>query len=66
VDERAASVNQAVCGKCGEKLPPINAAAANGKPQVVTDSTFANEVLNASASVPVLMDCWAHGAARAE
>ena len=59
VDERAASVNQAVCGKCGEKLPPINAAAANGKPQVVTDSTFANEVVNASASVPVLMDCWA-------
>src|SRR5258708_5045795 len=59
VDERAASVNQAVCGKCGEKLPPINAAAANGKPQVVTDSTFADEVVNASASVPVLMDCWA-------
>src|SRR6266853_5455578 len=59
VDERAASVNQAVCVKCGEKLPPINAAAANGKPQVVTDSTFASEVLNASASVPVLVDCWA-------
>src|SRR6266550_5401838 len=62
VDERAASVNQAVCGKCGEKLPEIaasGAAAANGKPQVVTDATFANEVVSASASLPVLVDCWA-------
>ncbi len=59
VDEHAASVNQAVCGKCGAKLPPVNTAAANGKPQVVTDSTFANEVVNASTSVPVLVDCWA-------
>jgi len=58
VDERAASVNQAVCGKCGAKLPPIG-VAANGKPQVVTDSTFASEVVNASASLPVLVDCWA-------
>jgi thioredoxin len=59
VDERAASVNQAVCGKCGEKLPPIGDGATNGKPQVVTDATFASDVLSASASVPVLMDCWA-------
>ena len=62
VDEHAASVNQAVCGKCGAKLPAISGSAAgeaNGKPQVVTDATFANEVLNASASVPVLVDCWA-------
>ena len=62
VDERAASVNQAVCGKCGEKLPEIaasGAAATNGKPQVVTDATFAAEVVSASASLPVLVDCWA-------
>jgi len=62
VDERAASINQAVCGKCGEKLPPVSAssaAATNGKPQVVTDATFATEVLSASASLPVLVDCWA-------
>ena len=61
VDERAASINQAVCGKCGEKLPPVSASAAatNGKPQVVTDATFATEVLSASASLPVLVDCWA-------
>jgi thioredoxin 2 len=62
VDEHAASINQAVCGKCGAKLTAISTSAAgeaNGKPQVVTDATFANEVLNASASVPVLVDCWA-------
>jgi thioredoxin 2 len=58
VDERVASTNQAVCGKCGAKLPPVD-AATNGKPQVVTDSTFASEVVNASASLPVLVDCWA-------
>jgi thioredoxin 2 len=60
VDERAATINQAVCGKCGAKLPEVaSAAAANGKPQVVTDSTFASEVVSASALVPVLVDCWA-------
>ena len=60
VDERAATVNQPVCGKCGAKLPEVTAtASANGKPQVVTDATFASEVINASASLPVLVDCWA-------
>ncbi len=60
VDEQAAVVSQPVCGKCGAKLPDATATtSANGKPQVVTDSTFANEVLNASTSVPVLVDCWA-------
>src|SRR5258706_6751260 len=62
VDERAAVVSQRVWGKCGEKLPEFaasGAAATNGKPQVVTDSTFANEVVSASESVPVLVDCWA-------
>jgi thioredoxin 2 len=60
VDERAATINQAVCGKCGTKLPDVTAAAgANGKPQVVTDATFVSDVVSASASVPVLVDCWA-------
>ncbi len=62
IDERAAGIGQPVCGKCGAKLPEIAASGAeatNGKPQVVTDATFANDVLSASASVPVLMDCWA-------
>lgn len=62
VDENAASVSQPVCGKCGEKLREASAAApgtSNGKPQVVTDATFAREVLKASASLTVLVDCWA-------
>jgi thioredoxin len=49
-------------GVSAPKLPAITAtgtAATNGKPQVVTDATFASDVLGASASVPVLMDCWA-------
>jgi len=62
VNERAASINQAVCGKCGAKLPEVTATApgtSNAKPQVVTDATFASEVVSASASLPVLVDCWA-------
>ena len=62
VDERAAVVSQPVCGKCGAKLPEVTATASGTstlKPQVVTDATFASEVVNASASVPVLVDCWA-------
>jgi thioredoxin len=60
VDERAATNNQAVCGKCGEKLPEVTAAdGTNGKPQIVTDASFASDVLSASASAPVLVDCWA-------
>jgi thioredoxin len=60
VDEQAAVLSQPVCGKCGANLPDATATtSANGKPQVVTDSTFANEVVSASASVPVLVDCWA-------
>jgi thioredoxin len=58
VDERAATTNQAVCGKCGAKLPEVT-ATAGAKPQVVTDATFAGDVVSASASVPVLVDCWA-------
>ncbi len=59
VDEHAATVNQAVCGNCGAKLPEFTAAGVNGKPQVVSDATFASHVVNASNSVPVLVDCWA-------
>jgi thioredoxin 2 len=60
VDEHAAESNQPVCGKCGAKLPKVaSTAGANGKPQVVTDATFASDVVSASASAPVLVDCWA-------
>jgi thioredoxin 2 len=61
VDDQAAKLSQPVCGKCGARLPDVAAASAesNGKPTVVTDATFAREVVDASSSVPVLVDCWA-------
>ena len=61
VDERAANVSQPVCGKCGAKLPALSASASagNGKPQIVSDATFASEVIEASNSAPVLVDAWA-------
>lgn len=62
VDENAAVVSQAVCGKCGEKLPEVTATASGtsyAKPQVVTDASFASDVVAASSPVPVLVDCWA-------
>ncbi|HJZ80980.1 MAG TPA: thioredoxin [Pyrinomonadaceae bacterium] len=57
VDEQAAERSQPVCGKCGAELDL--GAATDGKPQVVTDDTFAREVISASASRPVLVDAWA-------
>ena len=60
VDERASLDKQPVCGRCGAKLPaPTPGAAADGKPQAVTDATFANDVVAASSSLPVLVDAWA-------
>ena len=58
VDEHASLDKQPVCGRCGTKLPDAT-AAADGKPQIVTDTTFANEVVAASSSRPVLVDAWA-------
>ena len=75
VDERVTFVGkQPVCGRCGgvlggggggEEAPrPAggDAAAAkadDSKPLAVTDRTFAREVVEASKSRPVLLDCWA-------
>ena len=42
-----------VCGKCRQRLPVENL----GKPVDVSDQTFDKEVM--SASLPVLVDCWA-------
>jgi thioredoxin len=53
VDESAARTSQPVCGKCGAKL------SGESKPQVVTDATFAAEVINASSTKVVLVDAWA-------
>jgi len=61
VDERAGQL-QPVCGRCGTKLNVGDAssgrAAAADHPIVVTDASFAEDVLGAG-STPVLLDCWA-------
>jgi thioredoxin len=75
VDERVTVVGkQPVCGKCGASLAggveggetaKAKAAApgAGGGGEtstvVVTDRTFASEVVEASSARPVLLDCWA-------
>lgn len=58
VDERAAAKKQPVCGKCGAELS-LSGAAPEGKPQVVTDSTFSQAVIAASSTMPILVDAWA-------
>ncbi len=40
------------CGRCKAPLP-----VGNGKPVILTDANFKSQVL--SASLPVLVDCWA-------
>ena len=75
VDERVTVVGkQPVCGRCGARLGADGGAAATGggaaagadapktdagKPVTVTDESFEREVVNASGSLPVLLDCWA-------
>jgi thioredoxin len=59
VDENRADRFQAVCGKCGQKLPPPAAAgAASAHPLTVTDTSLTAELAGAGAR-PVLVDCWA-------
>jgi thioredoxin 1 len=58
VDEQTATQMQPVCGKCGTPLA-AQATTSNTRPQVVTDGSFAREVLAASSSQPVLVDAWA-------
>jgi thioredoxin len=64
-----------VCGRCGAALAgegeegaaDFSGGAAQGrvgaaeasKPRVVTDQTFAREVVGRSSQLPVLLDCWA-------
>ena len=75
VDERVTVVGkEPVCGRCGARLPSggesyaSSDAAAGGagsqredesKPKTVTDATFARDVVAASNTRPVLLDCWA-------
>jgi thioredoxin len=62
VDERGKTM-QPVCARCKTKLDMANAmpeaaATAGGKPVVVSDTTFARDVLEAG-TMPVLVDAWA-------
>jgi len=50
---------QPVCGKCGAKLPTVAANGPERKPQIVSDDSFVRDVVEASATVPVLVDAWA-------
>ena len=68
VDEAAAATSQPVCGRCGARLEAAagvgggagnSRAAGESKPVTVTDESFAREVVEASSSRPVLLDCWA-------
>jgi thioredoxin len=72
VDERVTFVGkQPVCGRCGAGLwgneggggyargAGQSSVGDEGKTVTVTDATFAREVLEASATRPVLLDCWA-------
>lgn len=58
VADRAVEL-QPVCGKCGTKLPTVASNAPAGKPQIVSDDSFARDVVEASAIAPVLVDAWA-------
>lgn len=60
IDERAASTQQPVCGRCGAPLEfALGGDAANGgRPRIVTDTSFERDVLGAGPT-PVLVDCWA-------
>jgi thioredoxin len=60
VDDLAVKTSQPVCGKCGAKLiAATSTAEADGKPQIVTDASFASDVIGASSAKPVLVDAWA-------
>ena len=55
VDETRLAAGEAVCGRCGTKLDTQGNGAG---PTVLTDSSFQQEVLNASGP-PTLVDFWA-------
>ena len=58
VDEGEAAERQPVCGNCGSPLGLSAGEADSGRPVVVTDASFARDVLGAG-SRPVLVDFWA-------
>lgn len=58
VNEFLASAHKPICGKCGALLSD-RAATADLKPQVVTDTSFAADVIDASSAKAILVDAWA-------
>ena len=61
VDENRLADSEAKCGRCGAGLAVGAAdgpANSDGKPQIITDASFQQEVLQASGP-PVMVDCWA-------
>jgi thioredoxin len=57
INEILAAAHRPICGKCGASLGGGN--DADSKPQVVTDASFASDVIGASSVKPVLVDAWA-------
>ena len=58
INETLALAHKPVCGKCGAPLTDRK-DDGDSKPQVVTDASFAHDVVAASSSKPVLVDAWA-------
>ena len=58
VDEVKLTNSEAKCGRCGAKLDAQAGNGASSGPTVLTDSSFQQEVLNASGA-PTLVDFWA-------
>ena len=56
IEESKAAQAQPKCGRCGSQLSV--SAATSGEPLIVTDATFAREVLSVKGR-PILVDCWA-------
>lgn len=61
VDENKLATSEAKCGRCGASLKRAAGSSGNAsqRPLIVSDSTFQSEVVSASSSQPVLLDCWA-------
>jgi thioredoxin len=61
VDEDRLANSEAKCGRCGADLEASagdGPGHVDGRPQIITDASFQQEVLQASGP-PVMVDCWA-------
>lgn len=59
IEESRLASSEPKCGRCGAKIDARAAGGSQaGKPVIVTDASFQQEVLQANGP-PVLVDCWA-------